>query len=125
MTKLQYLFISELRELLTKKEVMSLPGPLFFNIITTIFVKKLSNQIRPSQSDIKHSGLNNATLIGDAGYVSLDYQVDLFTQARINLQAPMRKNQKDYKPYHFIFRRSRKRIDREAAPKVNNIFPAF
>jgi hypothetical protein len=62
-------------------------------------------------SDIKHSGLNNATLIGDAGYVSSDYQVDLFTQARINLQAPMRKNQKDYKPYPFIFRRSRKRIE--------------
>ena len=62
-------------------------------------------------SDIKHSGLNNATLIGDAGYVSSDYQVDLFTQARINLKAPMRKNQKDYKPYPFIFRRSRKRIE--------------
>ena len=33
---------------LWKNEVMSLPGPLFFNIITTIFVNKLANLTRPS-----------------------------------------------------------------------------
>lgn len=46
-------------------------------------------------SDIKHSRLNNATLIGNAWYVSSDFQVDLFTLARLNLQAQMRKNQKN------------------------------
>ncbi len=32
---------------------MSLPGPLFFNIITTIFVNKLANLTRPSQNIAK------------------------------------------------------------------------
>ncbi len=73
-------------------------------------------------NDIKHSGLNNATLLGDAGYISSDYQLDLFNQARIDLKVPNRKNQKNFEPYPFIFRKSRKRIDREAAPKVNYVF---
>ena len=74
-------------------------------------------------NDIKHSGLNNAILLGDAGYDSSDYQLDLFNQARIDLKVPKRKNQMNFEPYPFIFRKSRKRIDREAAPKVNNVFP--
>ena len=73
-------------------------------------------------NDIKHSGLNNATLLGDAGYISSDYQLDLFNQARIDLKVLNRKNQKNFEPYPFIFRKSRKRIDREAAPKVNYVF---
>lgn len=62
-------------------------------------------------SDIKHSGMNNATLLGDAGYISSDCQLDLFTQARVDLKVPNRKNQKDFKPYPFVFRKSRKRIE--------------
>lgn len=36
---------------------------------------------------------------------------DLFTSNKIKLEVPMHRNQKDYKPQSFIFRKSRKRIE--------------
>lgn len=62
-------------------------------------------------SDIRYSGLNNATLLADAGYISSDYQIDLFTSANISLQAPYRRNQKQHVPYPVVFRKSRKVIE--------------
>jgi len=53
--------------------------------------------------DIKHQ-LKDCILLADKGYLSAQYQIDLFQSANINLQTPMRKNQ----PY--IFKKSRKRI---------------
>lgn len=54
---------------------------------------------------------NSCTILADKGYLSVDYQRDLFSSNQIRLEVPMRKNQKDYKPQPFIFRKSRKRIE--------------
>jgi hypothetical protein len=62
-------------------------------------------------NDIKHSNLTHCTLIADKGYLSAEYQLDLFTSCKIQLQTPQRTNQKNYKPFPFVFRRCRKRIE--------------
>src|SRR5690606_13478466 len=53
----------------------------------------------------------NCIILGDKGYLNLDYQRDLFSSGKIRLEVPMRKNQKGYKPQAYIFRKSRKRIE--------------
>lgn len=60
--------------------------------------------------DIK-SMYADCTILGDKGYLSIDYQRDLFSSNQIRLEVPMRRNQKDYKPQAFIFRKARKRIE--------------
>ena len=55
--------------------------------------------------------LKDCVLLADKGYLSAQYQIDLFQNANINLQTPMRKNQKNYKKQPYIFRKSRKRIE--------------
>lgn len=62
-------------------------------------------------NEIKQSPLNNCTLIADKGYLSSQYKIDLFTSGKINLQTPQRTNQKNYRPFAYIFRKSRKRIE--------------
>lgn len=62
-------------------------------------------------NDIKMRGMNNCTLIGDTGYLSSEQQTDLFAKQRIKLKTPMRCNQKDFRPFPFIFKKSRKRIE--------------
>lgn len=61
--------------------------------------------------DVKHSNLNNCTLLGDAGYISSEQKTDLFSSSNVKLEVPCRSNQKDYKTYPFIFKKSRKRIE--------------
>lgn len=53
----------------------------------------------------------NCTILGDKGYLNIDYQRDLFSSNKIQLEVPMRRNQNDYKPQAYIFRKSRKRIE--------------
>ena len=53
----------------------------------------------------------DCTVLGDKGYLSIDYQRDLFSSNKIKLEVPMRRNQKDYKPKDYIFQKSRKRIE--------------
>lgn len=53
----------------------------------------------------------NCTILGDKGYLSIDYQRDLFSSNNITLEVPMRKNQQDYEPQTYIFSKSRKRIE--------------
>lgn len=60
--------------------------------------------------DIK-AQLSDCVLLGDKGYLSQQVQLDLFTKANINLETPKRKNQKDYKPQFYQFRKYRKRIE--------------
>ena len=62
-------------------------------------------------SDIKYSGLNNCTLMADKGYLSAEFQTDLFNYSQIRLETPKRNNQKCYKPYPYVFKRSRKRVE--------------
>lgn len=60
--------------------------------------------------DIKHQ-LNDCVLLADKGYLSANYQIDLFQSTNFHLETPMRINQKDYKKQPYIFRKSRKRIE--------------
>ncbi|MBC34544.1 MAG: IS982 family transposase [Bacteroidetes bacterium] len=69
-----------------------------------------------SVHDIKYlkdlkTEISNCVLLGDMGYLSAKVQLNLFETVNINLQTPMRKNQKDYQEQPYIFRKSRKRIE--------------
>ncbi len=54
---------------------------------------------------------SKCTLLGDMGYLSADYQLNLFEHSQIKLETPLRKNQLNYKKQPYIFRKSRKRIE--------------
>ncbi len=60
--------------------------------------------------DIK-TQFNNCLLLGDKGYLSSEYQLNLFENNQIKLEVPMRKNQLSYQKQTFIFQKSRKRIE--------------
>jgi len=60
--------------------------------------------------DIK-TQMKDCTIIGDLGYLSCEYQLNLFETCNINLSTPMRSNQNNYKKQPYIFRKSRKRIE--------------
>ena len=60
--------------------------------------------------DIKNQ-FNNCVILGDKGYLSADYQLDLFESKQIKLEIPMRRNQYNYKKQAYIFRKKRKRIE--------------
>lgn len=61
--------------------------------------------------DVKHSSLNNCTLLGDKGYLSSDCKIDLFHTSKIELVTPKRRNQADFTPFPFVFSKCRKRIE--------------
>ena len=61
-------------------------------------------------NDIKYQ-FNECVLIGDKGYLSREYQADLFETSAIRLETPSRKNQINRKPFHRSLRRARKRIE--------------
>ena len=60
--------------------------------------------------DIKQMS-QKCTIIGDKGYLSIDYQRDLFSSNNITLEVPMRMNQHNYESQNYAFRKSRKRIE--------------
>ena len=60
--------------------------------------------------DIKHQ-LKDCLLLGDRGYLSAEYQLNLFECHNIRLETPMRKNQINYKEQPYVFKKSRKRIE--------------
>lgn len=60
---------------------------------------------------LKSTGLNNCTLVADKGYLSSEYQLDLFTNCQVKLETPSRSNQKDHKTFEPVYRRVRKRIE--------------
>lgn len=62
-------------------------------------------------NEVKHSDLNNCTLIADKGYVSVPYQLDLFTSSNIRLETPKRSNQHNKERFPIILKRARKRIE--------------
>ena len=69
------------------------------NVHDTTFLKEFNTQ------------LSDCVLIGDKGYLSSSLQLDLFQTANIQLETPMRINQKDYQKQDWIFRKTRKRIE--------------
>jgi len=60
--------------------------------------------------DVKNQ-FKDCVILGDKGYLSADYQLDLFESKQIKLEVPMRKNQHNYKKQTYIFRKKRKRIE--------------
>jgi hypothetical protein len=60
--------------------------------------------------DIK-TQVSDCNVLGDKGYLSCDVQIDLFQTANIRLEVPMRKNQKNYKPQFYLFKKFRKRAE--------------
>ena len=58
-----------------------------------------------------NSQLSDCVLIGDKGYLSSSLQLDLFHSANIELETPMRRNQKNYKKQDWVFRKTRKRLE--------------
>jgi hypothetical protein len=62
--------------------------------------------------ELKHE-LSNAgvTLIADRGYMSYPKQLALFEESGIILATPMRRGQRDYKTFPYIFKKQRKRIE--------------
>ena len=61
-------------------------------------------------NDIKYN-IANCELIGDKGYISADYQTDLFNYSKIKLVVPCRKNQKEQVYFSNEKRKKRKRIE--------------
>lgn len=60
--------------------------------------------------DIK-TQMSDCVLLGDKGYLSSEIQINLFETVKIKLETPMRNNQRNFKTYPFIFKKSRKRIE--------------
>ncbi len=60
--------------------------------------------------DVKHQ-LNDCILLGDKGYLSAEYQLNLFEYHNIRLKTPMRTNQHNYREQPYVFKKSRKRIE--------------
>ena len=55
--------------------------------------------------------MHDCSIIGDKGYITNTQQLDLFRQANIELEVPMRVNQKPYQPQPHIIRKTRKRVE--------------
>lgn len=60
--------------------------------------------------EVKHN-FSDCEIIGDKGYISADYQLDLFSFSQIKLSVPMRKNQHNFKKFPFDKSLKRKRIE--------------
>ncbi len=61
-------------------------------------------------NDLK-TQLHHCVLVGDKGYLSRQYQLDLFESSAIRLETPKRRNQADYVPFSPVLRKARKRIE--------------
>ena len=55
--------------------------------------------------------MSDCVILGDKGYLAQTIQLDLFNEVNIALETPKRKNQKDYKPQFYQFKKYRKRIE--------------
>lgn len=60
--------------------------------------------------DIKEQ-MTDCVLLADKGYLSAKIQLNLFETVNIKLETPMRDNQHNFKPYPFVFKKARKRIE--------------
>lgn len=79
-------------------------------IITTFDLSKANHADIQYLRDIEPL-YANCKLIGDKAYLDAEYQLELFQTKGIQLETPMRNNQKNYKKQPSIYRRVRKRIE--------------
>ena len=54
---------------------------------------------------------SNCVMIGDKGYIGRQHQINLFETAGIELEVPLRNNQKGQRPVMWILKKVRKRIE--------------
>jgi len=57
-----------------------------------------------------NNNFSSCVLIGDKGYLSAEYQLDLFTSNQMRLEVPMRLNQHEYQKQPYLLRKTRKHI---------------
>ena len=79
-------------------------------IIKTFDISKASTHDIHYLNDLK-TQLHHCVLVGDKGYLSRQYQFDLFDAASIRLETPKRRNQIDFAPFNPVLRKARKRIE--------------
>jgi hypothetical protein len=79
-------------------------------IIKTVDLSRASTHDIHYLNDLK-TQLHDCVLVGDKGYLSRQYQQDLFDAAAIRLETPMRRNQLDFTPFNPVLRKARKRIE--------------
>ncbi len=79
-------------------------------VIKTLDISKASVYDINHFHDVKHQ-LNNCVLIGDKGYLSQQYQHDLFETSNIKIETPMRNNNADFKLFPKALSRARKGIE--------------
>jgi hypothetical protein len=79
-------------------------------IVKTFDISKASAHDIHYLNDLK-TQLHHCVLVGDKGYLSRQYQSDLFDTAAIRLETPMRRNQLDFTPFSPVLRKARKRIE--------------
>lgn len=79
-------------------------------VVKTFDISKASTHDIHYLNDLK-SQLHHCVLVGDKGYLSRQYQADLFESAAIRLETPMRRNQLDFAPFNPALRKARKRIE--------------
>lgn len=68
-------------------------------------------------TDVKEN-FQNCLIIGDRGYISKEFQTDLFNCSKIQLSVPMRKNQHDFVAFCKTKSKIRKRIELRSASRM-------
>ena len=70
-------------------------------------------------NDVKYD-YHHCTIIGDRGYISKSIQLNLFEEAKIELEVPYRLNQKDWKPTFIHYVKARKRVETDFSQIVDH-----
>jgi hypothetical protein len=78
--------------------------------VNTFDISKVSVHEINYLNDVKHQ-LNHCVLIGDKGYLSQQYQHDLFETSNITIETPMCNNNANFKPFPKALSKARKRIE--------------
>lgn len=55
--------------------------------------------------------MSDCVILGNKGYLSQKIHIDLFNQANIELEMPIRKKEKNFQPQFYQFKKYRKRIE--------------
>jgi Transposase DDE domain len=79
-------------------------------VIESLDITKASVHDVHYLKDVKEL-FSNCIITGDKGYISREQQINLFESAGIQLEVPLRSNQKEQQPVMWILKKVRKRIE--------------
>jgi len=82
----------------------------FMGVVTSFDLSKANHADIQYLRDIEPY-YTNCLMLGDKAYLDSEYQLELFETKGIQLNTPMRSNQKDYNKQPVLFRKARKRIE--------------